>query len=117
MNQIACFLLMFLEEQNAFWAFCFLMEKVLPPHFFSKIERGMNLFGFHAEYHVLFKVFPAMFKIQDEKDIATISNFIELVLPSLLIPLYVDILNLECVFYIFGQLFQTRDVNYLHHYL
>lgn len=110
MNQIVCFLLIFLDEENAFWVFSYLIEKVLPSSFFSKIERGMNLFGFHAEYRALSGVFPKIYNMSNPQEIANLSNFIEMILPSLLIPLYVDILNFASVYYIISSLIENRNV-------
>lgn len=110
MNMVACFLLMFLKEENAFWVFTSLIEKILPTSFFSQMEKGKNFFGFYTECRALSSILPKIYGMKDPQQIATLSNFMEIVLPSLLLPLFVDILNFETVYHIISQLLETHDV-------
>jgi len=48
MNTVAAFLLTVLDEMDAFWMLAFVIEDILPPHFYAR-----NLVGLRAEVRVV----------------------------------------------------------------
>ena len=53
MNMIVSFMLSFLDEENSFWVFTFLIENILGEVYFEKVSHGRSLFGFLTERYII----------------------------------------------------------------
>ena len=109
LNLIVTFLLCFLDEENSFCLLTHLIENILPPHFYSKIEKGVCFYGYQAESYVIKKILQEQLNLKKKEDISAMEDFIDVVLPSLLMPLLVDTLNVSCLFTIWDKMIKAAD--------
>lgn len=109
LNYVVAFLLCFLDEENAFWALSDLIENILPPHFYSKIKKDVSLYGYYSESYAIKKLLPSLLEIRSKEGLNFTESVVDLLLPSLLIPIFVDSLNFHTLFLIWEELLKSRD--------
>lgn len=109
LNLVAAFLLCFLDEEGAFWVLTHLIENVLPPFYYSKTHKDISLFGYHAENFAIKKLLKETLELNQSEDIFTMESFVDMVLPSLMIPLLSDTLNVSGTFMIWDEMIKKAD--------
>lgn len=107
LTQVAAFLLCFLNEESAFWLLTHLVENVLPPHLYSKVEKDIMLYGYHAENFVIKSILKEKFALKKPEEGYAVDAFVDIALPLLLLPLLVDTLNISTLYVLWDQMLQA----------
>lgn len=103
MNTIAAWLLLFLDEESAFWLLCRLVESVLLPDFYGGGKRGNSLNGFYIEASVIAALLghylPELSTIS-----LSVSEFSDMFSIQLLIQLFVNVLQIPSTIFLWDRL-------------
>lgn len=110
-NMLAAFLLCFLDEEGAFWLLTYIIEEILPKEFYSKTYKGIMLFGYYSECYAIKQSAIQCLELTSPSKIKSLHIFLDMILPSILLPLLVDTLNLECLYYVWDNMIKNKDVN------
>ena len=109
MNLVASFLLCFMDEEHAFWMFTHLVENVLPPFFYSKTEKDVALFGYHSENYIMKNLLKSTLELRKKDEISNMESFLDMVLPTLMLPLLCDILSVSGLYFIWNEMIKQGD--------
>lgn len=110
MNMLVAYLLCFLDEEGAFWVLNYIIQQILPPDFYSNSAKGVCLYGFFAECYALKNVAVAQLDLTVPDDIKSAHSLTDMILPPILLPLFVDTLNSECLFYVWDTMIRHKRV-------
>ena len=106
---MVAFLLLFTDEETAFWLFVHLVENILGASFYEKSNKGNSLSGYATEVAVLGKLASATFMLAEEEQ-EVVQNFLNMYGPILLIPLSVNFLTFEVTCHIWNELFLAKSL-------
>jgi len=53
MNIVVGYLLSFGTERDVFWTYVYIIDQILPKHFYKKPKGGMGMIGYLAEEHLI----------------------------------------------------------------
>lgn len=110
-NIIVAYLLCFLNEENAFWVLNYIIEKIIPKEFYSRTAKNTTLFGFYSECHVLKEAVTMVLGLKVLPEAKMIHHFLDIIFPAILIPLLIDTLSAEGLFYVWDKMIKNKDVS------
>jgi Ca2+-binding EF-hand superfamily protein len=103
MNSIVAWLLLFLDEESAFWMLCQVVETTLLPDFYGTGKRGNSLNGFYIEATVIAALLTHCIPELSAMSMS-VSNFSDMFSIQLLIQLFVNVLQVSCTIFLWDQL-------------
>lgn len=109
MNNVAAWLLIFLDLNSAFWLFCHVVERLLIPGFYNGAKTSNSLNGFYIEATVIaslmFHLVPAAKAL-----IMPVNEFVDFFAIKLLIQLYVNAVDLESMVFLWDKFTQEGSI-------
>lgn len=105
MNMIAAVLLRAADgdEEKTFWLLCSLIENIRDRDFYNEGPACMN--GYEAESHVAGVIAINMFEGNANLDSSLLTMLVQILAPKALIPLYVNLLPVECLLCVWDRVF------------
>jgi Ca2+-binding EF-hand superfamily protein len=102
MNNVAAWLLAFMDLNSAFWMFCHVVERLLIPGFYNGAKTSNSLNGFYIEATVIASL---MFHFVPGAKTLTmpVNDFVDFFAIKLLIQLYVNAVDLESMVYLWDK--------------
>jgi len=111
MNTIAAFLLCLSQEEEAFMILCYLMDFILPDHFYASSERGLALFGLKMEIFIILQYVKDFFQFSQPAEEFT-DQFLHHIGVSLLVPLLVNGLDSRGMVLMWEQIIKCNSVHF-----
>mmetsp|Transcript_23434 Transcript_23434/g.62955 ORF Transcript_23434/g.62955 Transcript_23434/m.62955 type:complete len:475 (+) Transcript_23434:127-1551(+) len=107
MNMIAAVLLRAADgnEEITFWLLCSLIENIRDRDFYNEGPACMN--GYEAESHVAGVIATKMFEGHNNLDPGLLTMLIQILAPKALIPLYVNLLPVDCLLCVWDRVFSS----------
>lgn len=99
MNSVAAWLLLFLDEESAFWMLCRIVESVLLPDFYGGGKRGNSLNGFYIEASVISAILTHYLPEVSSMSLS-VNDFTEMFSIQLLIQLFVNVLQVPSTIFL-----------------
>ncbi len=107
MNYICSFMLIFLNEEQAFWTFCALIEDVRLPDFYSHSMNGLKV-TVNLLVKLIYIAVPRVALLFSDPDLLEL--FTQLIVAKLLISCFVNFTNVATNLMIWDQLFAGKSV-------
>mmetsp|Transcript_23950 Transcript_23950/g.42417 ORF Transcript_23950/g.42417 Transcript_23950/m.42417 type:complete len:607 (+) Transcript_23950:1496-3316(+) len=109
MNNVAAWLLIFMDLNSAFWMFCHVVERLLIPGFYNGSKTSNSLNGFYIEATVIaslmYHLVPAAKTLQ-----MPVNDFVDFFAIKLLIQLYVNAIDLESMVYLWDKFTEEGSI-------
>jgi Ca2+-binding EF-hand superfamily protein len=102
MNNVAAWLLIFMDLNSAFWLFCHVVERLLIPGFYNGAKTSNSLNGFYIEATVIGSLMYHL--IPGAKALMMpVTDFVDFFAIKLLIQLYVNAVDLESMVFLWDK--------------
>lgn len=109
MNNVAAWLLIFMDLNSAFWMFCHVVERLLIPGFYNGAKTSNSLNGFYIEATVISSL---MYHLVPGAKTMTmpVNDFVDFFAIKLLIQLYVNAIDLESMVYLWDKFTEEGSI-------